>query len=76
MDSGASLHTVSENEITSGEKDTMRHPRETTVITTASGKSESTEETTVCVNDLDFFVTNDAVVRCTRSAISGFDMRL
>ena len=33
-----------------------RTSKETTVITTASGKAEATEEATVYVNDLDVFV--------------------
>ena len=44
------------NELTSGEKDTRRS-KETTAITTANGKAESTEEATVYINDLDVFVT-------------------
>ena len=44
VDSGASLHMMSKNELTSGEKDTFR-------------VSESTEDATVYVNDLDVFVT-------------------
>ena len=45
------------NELISGEKDTIRRSKEPTVITTASGKAESTEETTVHVNDLDVIAT-------------------
>ena len=44
VNSGASLHMMSKNELTSGEKDTFR-------------VSESTEDATVYVNDLDVFVT-------------------
>ena len=57
MVSGASLHMMSKNELTSGEKDTIRRSNEPTAITTASGKAESTEEATVHVNDLNVFVT-------------------
>ena len=57
VDSGASLHMLNKNELTSGEKDTIRRSNEPTVITTANGKAESTEEATVYVNDLDVFVT-------------------
>ena len=56
VDSGASLHMMSKNEPNSGEK--RYHEKiEPTVITTDSGKAESTEEATVCVNVLDVFVT-------------------
>ena len=48
---------MGKNEITSGEKDTIRKSKETTVITTANGKAESTDEATVHVHDLDVFAT-------------------
>ena len=54
MDSSASLHIMSESQFSSGEKDTLRRSKEPTVITTANGKAESTEE---AVNDLDVLVT-------------------
>ena len=50
VDSGASLRKMSQNEIASGEKDTIRRSKELTVITTASGKAESTEAPTAYVN--------------------------
>ena len=40
-----------------GEKDTIMKSKGPTVISTASGKTESTEEATVYVTDLDVFVT-------------------
>ena len=55
MDSGATPHMVSKNELTTGEKDTNRRSKEPTVITSASSKAESTEEATD-VKDLDVFV--------------------
>ena len=57
VDSGASLQMMSKNELTSGEKETIRRSKEPTVITTARGAAESTEEATVYVNNLDVFVT-------------------
>ena len=57
VDSGASLHKLSKNELTCGDKDTIRRSRESTVNTTASGKAESTEEARVYVNDLVVSVT-------------------
>ena len=57
VDSCASLHMMSKNELTSGEKDTIRRSSEHPVITTANGKAESTEEATMYVNDLDVSVT-------------------
>ena len=61
MDSGASVHMMSKNELTSSGKDTTRRPNEPTVITTAEGEAESKEEATVYVNNLGVFCHNDAV---------------
>ena len=44
VDSAASLHTMSKNELTSVGKDTIRRSKEHTAITTANGKAESTED--------------------------------
>ena len=46
VDSGASLNIMSKNELTSGEKDNLIRSKELTVITIASGKTESMEEAT------------------------------
>ena len=54
VDSGASLHMMSKNALTS---ETIRKSEEPTVIMTANGKAKSTEEATVHVGDLDVFVT-------------------
>ena len=71
MDSGAYLHGVSQNELTSGEKDTITRSREPTVITTANkgrvrGISHSVRQRFGV-----FFFHDDAVGRFTGSAISG-----
>ena len=66
---------MSKNELTSGEKDTIIRSKEPTVITTASGKAGSTEQTTVYSNDLDVFCHNDDVGRFTSSAFFGFILR-
>ena len=44
---------MSKYELISAEQDTIRRPKEPTVITSASGKAEPTEDATVYVNDLD-----------------------
>ena len=49
VESGVFLHMLMENDLTSGRS------TEPTVITTASGKAEPTEEATVYVNDLEVF---------------------
>ena len=75
MDSGASLHMMSKTEVTFGEKDTIRRSKEPTVITTVSGKAESTDDATVYVNDLDLFWHNGAFGRVTSSAVFGLIVR-
>ena len=52
-----SLHMMSKNQLPFGGKDTIWRSTEPTVITTASGMAESTEEATVYVNHLDACVT-------------------
>ena len=52
VDSGASLHKMSKNQVTSVEKDTNRRSNGPIVITTANGQAESTEAATVYVNVL------------------------
>ena len=53
---------MSKNELTSGENDTIRRSTEPTIITTARGKAESTEEATAYVNDLHVIVSMMPVV--------------
>ena len=67
--SGASLHTMSKNELSSGEEETITRSKETTVIATANGKAESTEETAVSVNDLNVFCHKVAVGSFTRKVL-------
>ena len=57
VNSGASHHMLSENELALGEKDTLTRSEEPTMITTASGEAELTEEATKYVKYLDVFVT-------------------
>ena len=57
VDSGAFLHMMSENELTSVGKDAIRRSHQPTVNTTANGNAESAEEATGHLNDVDVFVT-------------------
>ena len=57
MNGGASLHMMSKNALTSGERENTRKEKETAVIMTANGKAATTEEATVYVDDVDVFVT-------------------
>ena len=54
VDNGA-FHMMSKQELTLGEKETIQKSKEPTVIATANGKAEATEEATVHVNDLGRF---------------------
>ena len=60
VDSGASIHMKRNNELTSSEKETTKTPEDQKNPPSSrppTEKAESTEEATVCVNDLDVFVT-------------------
>ena len=63
------------NELTSCEKDGIRRSKETTVITTASGKAEATKDATVYVNESDAFVIMMLFEDSHFSTTSGFIMR-
>ena len=56
MDSQASLHMMSRNELTPEKQETMRKSVDSTVIMTAQGTISTTEKATVCVTDLDMFI--------------------
>ena len=58
VDSGASVHMVSKKDLNSSELETMRTSRSpTTVMMTANGEVQTREDATVCVKQLDLFVT-------------------
>ena len=57
VDSGASLHVMSEKELSSEEMDTLRRSRTPTVVLTANGEEHTHEEAQVFVHDLNLFVT-------------------
>ena len=56
VDSGASMHMVSEKDLNSAELETMRTSRSPTTVMTANGEVQTREEATVYVKQLDFFV--------------------
>ena len=51
------MHMVSKKDLNSAELETMRISRNTTTVMTANGEVQTREEATVCVKELDFFVT-------------------
>ena len=57
VDSGASMHMVSEKDLNSAELETMRTSRSPSTVTTANGEVQTREEATVYVTELDSFVT-------------------
>ena len=57
VDSGAGMHLVSKKDLNSAELETMRISRNPTTVMTANGEVQTREEATVCVKELDLFVT-------------------
>ena len=56
VDSGASMHMVSEKDLNSAELETMRTSRSPTTVMTPNGEVQAREEATVYVKQLDLFV--------------------
>ena len=57
VDSGASMHMMSKNKLSSDELYTLRRSRNPTVVLTANGEVHTNEEAQVYVHDLNLFVT-------------------
>ena len=56
VDSGASMHMVSEKDLNSAELETMRTSRSPTTVMTANGEVQTREEATLYVEQFDSFV--------------------
>ena len=56
-DSRASMHVVSRKDLNSAELVSVRISKSPTMVVTANGEVLTTEEATVCVKELDLFVT-------------------
>ena len=56
VDSGASMHVVSEKDLDSADLETMRTSRSPTTVMTTNGEVRTREEATVYVRELDLFV--------------------
>ena len=56
VDSGASMHVVSETDLNSAELETMRTSRSPTTVMTANGEERTNKEATVYVEQLGLFV--------------------
>ena len=57
VDSGASMHMISKNDLNSAEMDTLTKSCSLTRVITANGEVQTHEETTVYVKELDIFLT-------------------
>ena len=57
VDSGVSMHMVSKKNLNSAGQQTMRTSRSPTTVMTANGDVQPRDEATVCVKQLDLFVT-------------------
>ena len=57
VDSGASMHMVSKRDLNSAELETLRTSRSPKTVMTPNGEVQAREEATVCVKELDLFVT-------------------
>ena len=57
VDSGASMHMISEEDLNSAEMDTLTKSCSLTIVITANGEVQTREEATVYVKELDIFMT-------------------
>ena len=57
VDSGASMHMISKKDLDSAEMDTLTKSCSLIVVKTANGEVQTHEEATVCVKELDIFLT-------------------
>ena len=57
VDSGASMHTISEKDLSDAEMDTLTKSCNPTIVITANGEVQTHEEATVYVKELDIFLT-------------------
>ena len=57
VDSGASMHVISQNDLNSAELETLTTPRSPTTVITANGEVQTHEEATVYVKELEKFLT-------------------
>ena len=68
VDSGASMHMVSEKDLNSAELETMKTSRSPTTMMTANGEVRTNKEATICVKQLDLLRQSYASSRNSRSA--------
>ena len=57
VDSGASMHMISKKDLSDAEMDTLTKSCSPTIVITANGEVQAHEEATVCVKELDIFLT-------------------
>ena len=69
VDSGASMHMISGNDLNSAELETVTTSRYPTTVRTANGEVQTHEEATMYVRDLDKFLTV-IILKCTPAVSS------
>ena len=57
VDSGASMHMISKKDLSDAEMDTLTKSCSPTIVITANGEVQTHQEATVCVKELDIFLT-------------------
>ena len=57
VDSGASMHMISKNDLSDAEMETLTKSCSPTIVVTANGEVQTHEEATVYVKELDIFLT-------------------
>ena len=57
VDSGASMHMISKKDLSDAEMDTLTKSCSPTIVIAANGEVQTHEEATVCVKELDIFLT-------------------
>ena len=75
VDSGASMHMVSEQDLNSAELETMSTSRSPTTVMTAKREVRTNKEATICVKQLDLLRQSYASSRNSRSACSEETLR-
>ena len=69
------MHMISEKDLNSAELETVTTSRSPTTVFTANGEVQTHEEATVCVKELDIFLTMKVLEKHASSSIAGKALR-
>ena len=61
VDSGASMHMISKKDLSDAEMETLTKSCSPTIVITSNGEVQTHEEATVCVKELDIFLTKKVI---------------